>query len=329
MPKGVYRWFGLILIGVVLISGTFLFIGTTEGKTITVDDDEGANFTSVQEAIDSSEDGDVIRIHSGTYHETIRVNKSVSLEGNSSDETILDGSGFSTVVLIKAEGVGIRNCTITGTGDGNAGSGIEVERNGALIIDNHIMDNDGVGILLRKSKMCEIRGNTIGNNRVNGIRYYNADGTIVEGNEFSDVRNGIDGSSSRGIEIRENTFTNCTTGIELIDPWDHQIADNHFSMYTTGLSINKDEKREVVLIGNTYDGSGTDVKYYEHEICDGHSDETNMVLFVVWIAPIAGALTARKALANKRGKASDSIAYHYIFIVGWTAFCLWLYIYTW
>jgi len=64
--------------------------------TLTVDDDGGADYTSIQAAIDNSSDGDTIRVFEGTYRELVSVNRSITLQGNGSEETIIDGSGRCT-----------------------------------------------------------------------------------------------------------------------------------------------------------------------------------------------------------------------------------------
>lgn len=333
MATGVHCWSALILIGVIFVVGAFCIAETGEGKIISVDDGGGANFTRVQDAIDAASDGDTIRIFSGTYHEEIRVNKSVCLEGNGSGETILDGSGFPTVIVMDAKGACISNCTIRIVSNGSQGKtdGIFVGKEPVSITNNLIEGYKGNGITLGRSKGCKIRGNVIrGKSFSTGIYFFNADGTIIEENRISDTKKGIDGSSSENIEIRENSFTNCTTGIELLDAQDFLVEDNSFAEYSKGISIHVGDKRDVVLKDNTFDGSGTNIKYWEYETCTGgHGAVSSGFILGLWIVPIGGVLAMKKVFSKKRMKPSDSFAYHYVFIIGWTAFCLWLYFYTW
>ncbi|MCK4613427.1 MAG: hypothetical protein KAU14_01380 [Thermoplasmata archaeon] len=62
-------------------------------RTITVDDAGGGNFTKIQDAINASENGDTIRVWEGTYFEDLVVNKTVSLIGNGSEVSVIDGKG--------------------------------------------------------------------------------------------------------------------------------------------------------------------------------------------------------------------------------------------
>ena len=75
---------------VVLAAGS----GEAEGKTLTVDDDGGADYEKIQDAIDNATEGDVIRVWEGTYDENVVVvDKSMSLIGNESEDTIINGDG--------------------------------------------------------------------------------------------------------------------------------------------------------------------------------------------------------------------------------------------
>jgi pectin methylesterase-like acyl-CoA thioesterase len=50
-------------------------------NTIYVDDDGGADFTHIQNAIDASRNGDTIFVYGGIYNENLVVDKSVTLVG--------------------------------------------------------------------------------------------------------------------------------------------------------------------------------------------------------------------------------------------------------
>jgi len=70
-----------------------------DAEIITVDDDGGADFTKIQDAINASTDGDVIMIYAGIYWEDIIVNKSISLIGNKSDTTTIISDEETTITL--------------------------------------------------------------------------------------------------------------------------------------------------------------------------------------------------------------------------------------
>lgn len=54
---------------------------------IYVDDSGGADYTSIQEAIDNANDGDTVYVYSGYYNEQVVINKSINLTGEDRDTT--------------------------------------------------------------------------------------------------------------------------------------------------------------------------------------------------------------------------------------------------
>ena len=56
-----------------------------------VDDDGGADYTKIQDAIDNASDGNTVFVYSGVYYETLILNKSILLKGENKYSTIIDG----------------------------------------------------------------------------------------------------------------------------------------------------------------------------------------------------------------------------------------------
>ncbi len=70
-----------------------LLVEAVTGRAITVDDDGKADYVNIQDAIENASDDDTILVFEGIYFEQIIVSKSVTLIGNGSDVTIVDGGG--------------------------------------------------------------------------------------------------------------------------------------------------------------------------------------------------------------------------------------------
>ena len=49
------------------------------GNIIIVDEKGGGDYTEIQKAINSSKDGDIIRVYQGVYNENISIHKSLSI----------------------------------------------------------------------------------------------------------------------------------------------------------------------------------------------------------------------------------------------------------
>lgn len=70
------------------------------------------DYSSIQLAIDKANPGDTIQVASGTYFESLKITKSLSLIGGGPDNTVIEGNG--TVVSVNADNVEIRGFTIRG-----------------------------------------------------------------------------------------------------------------------------------------------------------------------------------------------------------------------
>ena len=80
-----------------------------EGATIVVPDDYG----TIQEAIDNASAGDTIRIHAGTYAESLVVDTQVEIIGNGTTETIIASTSSDTAQL-NADGINLSKVSILG-----------------------------------------------------------------------------------------------------------------------------------------------------------------------------------------------------------------------
>ena len=115
-----------------------LIAGTASAATITVDDSGGADYTSIQEAVNNASGGDIIQVAAGTYSEHVVVNKSVTLQGECNSTTIIDGNGSGNIIEVTADGV-----TIEGFRIQNGSAGIYTVSSHNTFSDNTIADMTG------------------------------------------------------------------------------------------------------------------------------------------------------------------------------------------
>ena len=205
----------IVLGALAFLAGSLLLVllsGGGEGATITVDDDGGADYERIQDAIDNATAGDTIEVREGTYYENIVLDKMVNLEGAGSDETIIDRNGGGSVVTISSDSCNITGFTIANSGTGY-GDGIYARNTDSLTISNvKCSNNSGVGINLIYSDHCTISYvSCTGKNT--GIYVYDSESTSIMNSDFSDNgRYGIDVGKSDSCVISDTTCSNNSYG---------------------------------------------------------------------------------------------------------------------
>ena len=143
----------------------------TKAEILYVDDSGGAKYTKIQDAINSSKDGDIIYVYNGTYYENVVVNKSINLMGEDRNITIIDGGGVGDVISIIVNRVNVSGFTVKNSGgtvwpDYYAGIRI-LSCNNSIV--NNTITNNYFGLRLEFSNLSSINNNTIFNNSGNGI----------------------------------------------------------------------------------------------------------------------------------------------------------------
>jgi len=148
-------------------------------------------FNKIQDAINASGAGATIYVWEGVYYENVVVDKTVSLIGNGSETTTIDGGESSVVVRITADWVNMSGFSVTGSGPSRFndlgiiltwfnGSGIVVESDNNHIFKN-TCDNKSNGIFLSYSSNCSITDNKCSNNS-GGIDFYTSSACTISNN---------------------------------------------------------------------------------------------------------------------------------------------------
>lgn len=136
------------------------------GSTHVVDDDGGGDYIKIQDAINNASNGDIINVWDGIYYENITVNKSLKIIGNSSATTKIIGMGDNNSVVtivsdeVELTGFEIRNGSFLG---------IEIVGSRKIVISGNNITNNRYGIWLLLCFESNIDGNSIVQNREEGI----------------------------------------------------------------------------------------------------------------------------------------------------------------
>jgi len=165
VPARKFHWshrpLQMALIAGILIAVLFalMFIGgKASAKTITVDDDGGADYTRIQDAVENASPGDTVFVYSGVYRENVVVNRTINLTGEDRDSTIIQSNRYRIGINIQADGVGVSGFTVIGNSTAedfpNNHYGIFSNRSMAHI-QNCRIQNSSCGIDVRDNSTCE------------------------------------------------------------------------------------------------------------------------------------------------------------------------------
>ena len=263
-------------------------IRSNQNNIITVDDEPGdADFTSINEALNYSSPGDIIKVYSGTYFEQeLRiVNNNITLlgiaqelgDGNDSGKPFIKGNGIDKEYIIKVMNsyVFVSNFKIENTGGIlshyiRIGTDPEINSIRNITISDCIILGD-IGNSLRRGIYIYQRGTlwnvSITNNCINNCRgiYYlgsailaDQKSCIISGNVISDSSfSGIHFDGMEGI-ISGNNITDCRDiGIEIEGNWNN-ISKNRIIRSEIGIQIRGVNNN---INGNNIDSCSVGIQY--------------------------------------------------------------------
>ena len=236
------------------INSTYDFVLTPLGKTLYVGGSGPGNYSKIQDAIDNASDDDTVFVYSGLYKENLVINKSIILQGENRNSTIIDVGGnypiVNQVLIIDVNWTSIKGFTIQ---NGKYGihvkdssnititdnlishniigiSGISLSNSSNNMIVHNIIDSYFDGIFLRdSSKNNTILDNSILNNNEDGIWIQGSsscnmiiDNYIANNNAYGIVIL----SQSENTSIFGNTITKSHIGIRLYFNSNNAISNN-------------------------------------------------------------------------------------------------------
>jgi nitrous oxidase accessory protein NosD len=195
----------------VIMVSSFIMLSiacSASAVTITAGHVPSADYWNIQDAINASNDSDIIQVWYGTYNEHIVINKSLTVESrDGTGDTFIDGMGSGVVVDITSDNVTFEGFTVQ-----NGEIGIKLTGNNSVMADNSIRNIAGVGsggygyaVYLSSANNIIINSNTILN---------------VKGSKGSDGSAGGTGGYGYGIyitsatnnDIFSNTISSVTGG---------------------------------------------------------------------------------------------------------------------
>lgn len=178
------------------------------------------NYTKIQDAIDNASDGDTVFVYddSSPYCENIVVEKSITIQGENKNSTIIQGTNHTYGVNITVDTVSIRGFTIQ-----NFSFGIYLTSNHNRISNNIIRENY-CGIGSHYDNLSTSVPSFIGHN-------------VIINNLIINNSNGIFGVSGWNNTIQENNISLNYMGITLGAAFNTIAMLNHISENFIGVIV--------------------------------------------------------------------------------------------
>jgi parallel beta-helix repeat protein len=204
MGENEMKKFVAIIVVFIIAIGAVLYVvhlGGVGSKALVVPDD----YATIGWAVGNASAGETVYVKSGTYNESVSIDKPLSLIGEDMSSTIIlsEGtSGSGHTITIKADNVTVSGFSLQGNG---SGYGIHLIRRSYVTIRNmeikefdtgirfywgsnnsvheNSLANNGWGMYLDHSKNNTISGNNITNNAV-GIRISMSPNNVLRDNQI-------------------------------------------------------------------------------------------------------------------------------------------------
>jgi nitrous oxidase accessory protein len=203
--------------------------GFANAETLTAAPDQ-----PLQSLLDRARDGDVVELAPGEYYGSIRIDRSLVLNGRPG--TVLDGGGAGNVVTVTAPDVTIRGVTVRGSGrDLQAmNSGIFLQKTAArATIENNRLVGNLFGVYVHGAAGSRVARNVIEGLRggrlseaCNGVSLWNAPDVTIADNTFRYGRDGIFTISSRKDRFVGNRFEHVRFAVHYMYTNDSEVSGN-------------------------------------------------------------------------------------------------------
>jgi parallel beta-helix repeat protein len=265
------------LIAIILVTSGFIGLllfegamneGTVEAADVIVDINGGGDHTTIQAAVTAASPGDTIFVWAGSYNGPVTINKRLSLIGNGTSNTTIDGGGSGDVVKITADWVNVTGFRITNSGtqlQPERDAGIELNNVQNVMIGNNNCSNNNYGITLESSSQNTVINNTCFSNTNNGILLFFSDSNKLINNTCSqNSMSGILLFESHSNTLENNTCNwNQNTGIYIRDSNSNTIKNSilKWNQYDALLVYTSDSVRLENNICYCYGGFGITILF--------------------------------------------------------------------
>lgn len=247
---------------------TVLTVGSVSAATIIVDADGATDFISIQDAVNSSKNGDTIVVYPGSYIGNVYVDKEIKLisESNDHDEVYVYATDpVDPVLYVRADNVTVRGFALLGVEEFEQ-AGIFLDEVSGNLIENNDVVILKYGICLLNSSNNTIVGNTInpdnyelfsssGHNPADiGIKLYLSDNNILSHNVVNSNNGmGVSLQISSNNTLDNNRISENGVGIDLVSfskgniITNNSLSDNLKGIESDNTAVNNISNNEITF----------------------------------------------------------------------------------
>jgi parallel beta-helix repeat protein len=243
----------------------------------------GLGYATIQEAINANEtlNGHTIFVESATYYENVVVNKTVSLIGENSWTTIIDGNKTGSVISVTTNNVVIDGFTVSSSGSDDAfehSCGVYVEEVLNVTIQNNKITDNKHGIGFWKSSNGVVSGNDVMSNNVDGIFLWYSSDNVISGNSITSytLYDGIYLSESSSNLVSGNNIASNGYGIHLYESSNCTVSGNNIANNMYGIYLGWGSSNNV-FSGNLVTNNGWGIDFYSSSNMVFHNNFINNV----------------------------------------------------
>jgi nitrous oxidase accessory protein len=238
-----------------------------------------AQMQNLQSLVDAAKEGAVITPPAGLYKGSLKITKSIVIDGRG--KVTIDGGGKGTVIDILADGVTIKGMHITGSGDqhNDIDAGIHIKSNYNVIKDNVITEclfgvdlEQASNNIVRRNKISSkadaglgVKGDAVRlwysfNNKIeeNYIRksrdfvIWYSDGNRIANNDIANGRYGLHFMYAKYNLVENNSISKNAVGIFLMYSDGVVVRNNRLfqAQGNAGVGIGLKETSNVKMINN-------------------------------------------------------------------------------